>query len=156
MIRRYIIHLALISLLFISFSCGGNGGVGGSDDVPAESTITINPPEWVFDSISGDTVVNITAYVQNKEGIPLNDVEIVISGPLAAPRNPSRYQFYTDFNAAGNPVNSGFTAVTNENGVYQFSIKIYAVVNGSPSAFLDTLSISGQSAFSSIEISLGQ
>jgi len=157
MIKKYIIHMILISLLFISVSCGkGNGGVGNSDDAPDGSTITMYPQDgYVYDSLAGDVIVPISVYVKNKEGIPINDVELLISGSFAAPRNPARYQFYREVNG-GDPVNSGFIAVTNENGVYEFSIKIYAIVGGSASAFLDNITVNAQSAFASIEISLGQ
>ena len=154
MIKRYIIHLALISLLFISISCG-KGGDGGGTDAPYDAIITINPPDGIlFDSLSGDAIVPITAVVKTAKGVPLEDVELFISGSLAEPRVPARYQFYRDFNA-GDPTPSGFSAATNENGVYQFSIKIYGVVGGSPSVFTDTISIHAQSVFASIPVELG-
>jgi hypothetical protein len=152
MIKRYIIYSALISLLFISYGCGGGGG---GEDAPAGSTITVNPSSITYDSISGDTIQNISVVVKNEDAILLNNVELFISGPFAEPRVPARYQFYKKFDAA-DPVDSGFTAVTNQNGVYEFSIKIYAFVGGSPSAFLDSITIHAQSAFSTIVVSLGQ
>jgi hypothetical protein len=156
MIKRYVIFLAFLSLLFIIPGCGGGGGSGGGGvDAPVGSIITVNPSTAEFASLSGDTIINFAVFVTNEQGVPLNNVELFISGPFAVPRVPARYQFYRNSNG-NNPVDSFFSEKTNENGVYEFSIKIFAVVGGMPSAFLDQINIQAESASSSVEVSLGQ
>jgi hypothetical protein len=153
MSKRYIIFLAFISLLFIIPGCGGGGGSG--IDAPAGSIITVNPSDIEIEFLSGDTIYNFAVVVTNEDEIPLNNIELFISGPFAVPRVPARYQFYRNSNGV-NPVDSHFSEKTNENGVYEFSIKVFAIVEGNPSAFTDFITIQAESASASIDISLGQ
>jgi hypothetical protein len=149
--KKRLINLVTTAFLLVLIACGGGGG---GYDAPIGSTITVSPPAIPYDSIAGDVIVNISVLVKNAEGIPLNNVAIVISGSMAEPRVPARYQFHEGFNAS-DPVNSGFSAVTDQNGVYEFSIKIYAEVGGSPSEFTDQITVNAAGAFKSVEVSLG-
>jgi len=125
MIRRYIISLALVGLLFIIPGCGGGGGGGGDDVVaPAESTITISgaPSDTISIGTSSTSWYEyccIVIVVKNANGIPLNDVDISISYPWAVPSPPGLVQFYDGKN---NPQDSPLNVKTDINGAYYLKI----------------------------------
>jgi len=144
MTRKFLINILLLFSVFLLFNCG----TGGSD-APAGSTITIFPSEITYASIATTAVVNISVTVKNAKGIPLNDVDLDISGGFAAPRVPTRYQFFRNRDA-DSPVNSGFVGTTNSEGVYDFSIRI----DGS-SDFADTIYIQSATVTGSVAVTLG-
>lgn len=143
--RFYIIYgLAIVGLLSF-WGCGSS-----SFTAPSGSTITVNP-STVSKNISADTTQNITVTVKDSNGNPLNGAEVFISGPFAAPRTVTRYQFYRD-TGGNNPVNSGFTGKTDKFGNYYFSIIIPESVGGSHNVFTDNIEFSAGAAYASITL----
>ncbi len=147
--RNYFLLFTVCSLLFSVLLWG----CGDSVSAPTGSTITINPSSLSIESIAGDTIYNYTVYVTNKEGNPLDGIEIWISGAFAAPRTPARYQFCRKSDGI-EPVNSSFSAETDELGVYYFSIIVPVIVDGEPNAFKDDIEVRSGSAFASAHIEL--
>ncbi len=143
MISKVFTNILLISSVFLLFSCGGKG-----DSAPSGSSMTIFPTEISYGGIATTAVVNISVTVKNDNGVPLNNVDLNISGGFAAPRVPSRYQFYKDRDADG-PVNSGFTGTTDTEGVYDFSIKI-----DGGSDFADTIYIQSSTVTGAVPVTL--
>lgn len=144
--KRYLI-LFFFLLPFLVSGCG-------EETAPSDATITISPTKVEYTgALAGNATHNITVVVKNASGYPLGNIEIQISGALAAPRTPARYQFYKKPNGV-EAVDSGFSAITDENGTYNFSIIIYATVNGSSSTFTDNLEVRSGSAFNSISLSI--
>jgi hypothetical protein len=129
--------------------------------VPDGSTITINPSTYTVTKID-NTSQNFSVTVKDKDGVPINKAQIQITGAFAQPRNATntnaRYQFYRfpggEVTPGNIPVDSGFTAETDSNGVYTFSITIYGLVGGIPNAFTDNIDISSGTAFGSAGLSV--
>ena len=135
MYKKLLPALIIICSLFILSGCGSGGS-----PAPAGSTITISPPTASYVGISGDTPVNFTVTVKTANGVPLNNVDLFISGGFAEPRVPARYQFYSKRNTDG-PVSSGFTGRTDNEGAYEFSIRIYGTVLGVATVFSDSIQV---------------
>lgn len=152
---RYYGLIILALVFFLSpWGCGGGGtGGAGGNDAPPESTITINPSSISVTGLSGDTTFNLTVIVKDSKGNPINNAQVTISGPFAAPRVPARYQFYNQPNGVG-PVNSSFTGQTNEFGTYSFSIIIPALVGGVANAFTDNIQVSSGNVSASVAVTL--
>lgn len=149
--KRYIIGLALTSFLFILFSCGGGVdlGPGGSVSAPVGATITIFPSEVSVKDTSAPAVWHRTTFtitVTDKNGIPLNDVEIWISYQWAVPDSTGLVQLYD----GGTPKNSPMSAVTDGNGVYQLRFEYQSGGGLEYTADLEVRSgsISGSATFS--------
>lgn len=125
MTRRYIIYLALISLLFIPFGCGGGSGGRGGEDAPADATLTINPPSTTITIDAGASLKTYTSsftiVVKDANDIPLNDVDLTISYPWASTSASSGVVQFYDGNPDGGSataVASPLTAATDKNGSY--------------------------------------
>ena len=150
--NRYRITYGLVVTgLFLSL-----WGCGKTDSItaPSGSTITVNPSSVsITGPISGDVIQNFRVSIKDKIGNPLNNAQLFIFGMAAAPRTPTRYQFYREVNA-NTAVDSGYTASTNSFGVYEFSIKIPASVNGSSNSVTDQIEISSGDAFVSVTVTL--
>ncbi len=132
MIRRYIISLALVGLLFIITGCGGGGGAeGGSEEAPAEATITINPSSLSYAGGDDTTVVaefvqQFNIVVKDPAGIPLRNVDLTIFYPFAVPGS-NVVQFYDGDPNQGAPAqDSPMTVTTDENGSYTLFITFLA------------------------------
>lgn len=140
-------------------------GCGRADthptSVPDGSTITITPTTLTLSKID-NTSQDFSVTVKDKNGEPINKAQIQISGAFAEPRNATntnaRYQFYRfpggEVIPGNIPVNSGFTAETDSNGVYKFSITIYGQVGGVPNAFTDNINIHSGTAFGSVTLTI--
>ncbi len=131
MLRKYIIYLALISLLFISLSCGGGSGGRGGEDAPAEATITINPLSTTI-TVAKEAplttyISSFTIVVKDGKGIPLNDVDITISYPWASTKAVDGVVQFYDGNPDGgaSEIDSPTTAATDKNGAYTIWFKYW-------------------------------
>ena len=149
---KNLLFILIIFSSFLIFSACGNGG----DPAPAGSTMTISPPEVTIGALSGPTYQNFSVVVLNANNVPLNDVDLTISGSFAEPRLPSRYRFYRGKDGSDGAVTSSFTATTDEEGVYVFSIWMFDEVDGSANAFLDNIEVRSVTLFSSVAVSLNQ
>lgn len=127
MIKKYIIHMVLISLAFISVGCGGSGGGGGGrggDDAPADSSITINPASTTITVTAGSSlttyVSSFNIVVKDANGIPLNDVDLTISYPWASTsKTVGVVQFYDGYPyGSATAIASPVTVATDKNGAY--------------------------------------
>jgi hypothetical protein len=148
------VFIMLCSFLILSACGGGGSGSDSGNPAPPGSTITITPIDPTFTALSGDTFVDFTVSVKNKNGIPLNNVTVGISGGFAVPRVPARYEFHKSWN--DDPITSrSFSAKTNGEGVYMFSIKIFATVNGVASEFEDFIQVQSGTVSASVTVTLG-
>lgn len=122
MIRRYIISLVLVGLIFLISGCGGGGGGGNDVVAPAESTITISgAPETISIGTSSTSWYEYCCFVivvKDANGIPLNGVDLSISYPWAIPNPPGLVQFYD----GNTPKDSPLNVTTDENGAYYLKI----------------------------------
>jgi hypothetical protein len=150
MYKKLLTVFIILSSFLILSACGG-----GSDSAPHGSTITIDPAEVTYTSLSGTTFVNYSVVVLNENGVPLDAVELTISGGFAEPRVPARYQFHRSWNH-NDPVISSFSARTDAEGVYKFSIEIYAIVNGVASEFVDFISVRSATVTNSVSVTVGE
>lgn len=149
--NRYFITYGLVIVgLFLFWGCSA-----GSFTAPSGSTITMNPSSVTITSLSGDVIQNFSVTVKDKDGKLSNKAQLFISGQAAAPRIPSRYQFYRGVNG-NTPVDGGFTAETDNFGIYNFSIKIPALVDGTTNSFKDNIEITSGGAFVSVSVTLGE
>lgn len=141
-----------IALTIIAQACGGN-----SDVTSANSTIKFNPSGHTQTGIAADTCVNFDVMVFYSDGTPRPKAFVTMYGPFAEPRNAARYQFYLNpncnFAGAGNQkVDSGFQVQTNDQGIYSFSINIYATVGGLTNTFADSIEAHSGTAFASAAV----
>jgi hypothetical protein len=147
-------------LILIAIALQGCGDTH-STSVPDGSTITINPPTLTMSKVD-NTSQDFKVTVKDKNGDPINKAQVTITGAFAQPRNSTnttaRYQFYRfsggEVNPSNSPVDSGFTAETDPNGTYTFSITIYGFVGGLPNAFTDNIDIYSGTAFGSVVLTI--
>jgi hypothetical protein len=133
------------------------------------STITIQPPSVDYNNIFlvGDIVQNYSLMLKYPDGTPVPNTILKISGGFAEPItggvNVPRYQFYYGPNAnrdpSNIPVDNGFTAQTNDNGVYEFSILIFSELTSTtgvviPNAFTDTIYAASGTAQATTEVNV--
>jgi len=147
MIRRYIISLLLVGLLFIILGCGGGGG---SEDAPPEATITINPTEITVSDASVATTEHTEYYqivVKDGNGIPLKNVELRITFVWAVPDVYGVVHFYD----GGNPVDSPLDVETDEDGAYILTVKFQS---GGGMTYNGTIQVTSGSLFASADFSV--
>jgi len=146
MIRRYIISLALVALLFIIPGCGGGGGGSNSNtNAPVKATITVNPEEVsVTDGTASIDTTSQFFYivVKNENGIPYDEVEITISYLWAVPNKNALVQFYD----GDDKVDSPMTVETDSNGTYKLRMDFKS---GGGLAYSGNLQVSSGSVFGS-------
>jgi len=132
MTRRHIIYWAMVGLLLIIPGCGGGGVEGGSEEAPAEATITINPSSLSY--AGGDALTTTaSAFVQqfiivakDPAGIPLRNVDLTIFYPFASPGG-NVVQFYDGDPSQDAPAqDSPMSVTTDENGSYTLFITFLA------------------------------
>jgi hypothetical protein len=148
----------------------------GKDDfeqAPSGATIAVNPPSLDASNIYlvGDLVANYVVTLSYKDGTPIPNGLLFISGGFANPVSSStgtllvpRYQFWgypnANLNPGNIPVNNGFTAVTNDFGTYSFSVQIYSSVSYTdpaiiwPNAFTDVINVTSGSAFGQTKLNI--
>ncbi|MBI5663843.1 MAG: hypothetical protein HZC49_01950 [Nitrospirae bacterium] len=130
MLRKYIMSLALVGLLFIITGCGGggNGSSGGllscgdGSSAPEDATITVSPAtESIIDGTTGtawDTYF-FSISVKNSDGIPLDCIKLNITYPWAIPSEAGLVQFFDGDTPKDNPM----TATTDDNGTFYLKIR---------------------------------
>ncbi len=147
MIKRFLLLINSIILAFMFLGCGG-----GTDPSPEGSEITFGSGDIEITdggaTVWDDGYVNVI--VKNEEGIPLNNVELVISYPWAAPSPgiPGTGFLVQLYDGDDNPKNSPMTVETDEYGTFYLH---YGYLRGSLEYFGDLSVVSG-SASASIEI----
>ena len=153
--------MAVLMMTFLASPVLMLPGCGNNQAVTDGSTIVIDPSSTAVTGMAADTTFTYTVTVRYPDGTPFPGATIRIAGSFAVPRNIagsfSRYQFIhyglqdprLEFPI---PVDSGYTAVTDEFGNYHFSILVYGTVGGAPNVFTDQISVSSGSAFQSIEL----
>ncbi len=119
MLKRFFIVISLISFIFILQGCGGYDAPlsGEYTSPPEDGSITINPSTIKIKDASGPVVTDREQFqivVTNADGIPLDNVEVVVSYPWAVPSPAGFVQFYD----GDTPVDSPMTVVTDQNGTY--------------------------------------
>ena len=114
MIKRYIIFIAFVGLLFIVPGCGG------SDDIEyaqSTDTITINPTSSTISDGTATTTTHSQYFhilVTDAAGSPLRNIELTIEFMWAVPDIYGVVLFYH----GGSPVGSPFNALTDDDGAY--------------------------------------
>lgn len=114
--------ICAISLLAISLlGCSKSGDV----TAPSNTIITLNPDNTSLSSLPTPALIPFKAVVTDEKGKPMNDVKLYITGTFAVPFGAPNwyYQFYKDKEGLY-PVNSGFEGKTNDDGVYEFSVRV--------------------------------
>jgi hypothetical protein len=126
--------------LVIIVSIGLLSGCGNDTTIPSDGTISFFPAD-ITASIAADTCFDSTVTLLFKDGTPMNDAELTVSGAFAFPRQGGgdRYTFYNGpCTYPLNPANgraSGFKAVTDSHGVYRFAV----LVTAGTGTFTDTI-----------------
>ena len=113
MIKRDIIFIALVGLLFIVPGCADDD----LDGAPADATITINPSEYELIDSSGFTTTHSKYFhivVKDANGFPFENIKLTIAFVWAVPDIYGVVQFYH----GGSPVDSPFNALTDGDGAY--------------------------------------
>ncbi|NOZ67668.1 MAG: hypothetical protein GXP46_00130 [Deferribacteres bacterium] len=111
MSKRFLVNMVLLSFVFILFGCGGY------DSPPEDGSITVSPSSIKITDPSGPVEIDrgqFLVVVKDADGIPLNNVEVVVSYPWAVPSPAGAVQFYD----GSTPVNSPMTVITDKNGAY--------------------------------------
>lgn len=129
--HKQIVILALLLTMLLITLVQGCGNTNGTEcTAPAGSTITITPSSQ---SISGGgiffpTGLNWTVSVALPDKTPMPKACITVSGTFAVPNGYALYQFqYYPKDVSPNvPVNSGFSAQTDDFGQYTFSTLLSA------------------------------
>ncbi len=123
MIKRYIIFIAFVGLLFIVPGCEGGDGI---QDAPAGATITINPSDFTLSDATG--LATHTQYfhiaVKDANGVSLKNIRLRIEFIWAVPDIYGLVQFYR----GGSTVDSPFYASTDGNGAYTLHMKFLSGV----------------------------
>jgi len=93
---------------------------------PSKSVITLNPATTSLSSLPTPALVPYKALVTDGNGKPMNGAKVYITGTFAVPFGAPvvYYQFYKDKEGLSFPVDSGFEGITDDNGVYEFSVRV--------------------------------
>jgi len=142
--KKLSVLLTLITFLLILSACGG-GGV----DAPEGAAITINPDDF---SVTDGTAtaegsrLDYQIVVRNEDGIPLNNVEITISFPWAAPNQAIPGTTLVQLYDGDEAKNSPMTVRTDINGAYNLR---FDFLSGGGLAYDGDLTVTSGSAFGS-------
>ncbi len=137
--------LALLLVLFLITLIQGCGSENDSSNctAPAGSTIKINPSTGAIHTngagLSQNTGLNWTVTVAYPDGSIMPKACIGISGTFAVPNAFAAYQFqfYPKDVVPNLPVNSGFSAQTDDFGQYTFS----TLISAGTGTFTDTITV---------------
>ena len=126
-------------------------GCGDNTSIPDGSTITISESSVSLKNPSIDTVVDFKVTIRYKDGTPIPNARMFISGGYAVPNSLGLYQFYYyplgQQNPEGNrDVNAGYEAQADDYGVYNFSIEVTGA------AFDDTIYVTSGTVVGSATI----
>lgn len=135
----------LFLVLFFAVILQGCGLSKEDCTAPNGSTITINPASqtWTFSSgsggLGGDLEDNWSVKVSYSDGTPMPYACIRVWGALAVPSGYGAYQFqyYPAPKNPNAPVDAGFTAQTDEFGMYNFS----TLISAGTGTFKDTIRV---------------
>ncbi|GEM_PF-2111555 len=119
MVKKFFIVLSLLGVVFITQGCGGYGSLfsDGYTSPPEDATITVSPPSTKITDGGGTVETDEEQFlvvVKDANGIPLNNVEVVVSYPWAVPSPAGFVQLYD----GSTPVDSPMTVITDPNGAY--------------------------------------
>jgi len=121
MVNRCIFFIAAAFLLVLSACGGGESG----HDAPFVASITTSTDSisWKFDELAPFVCDNVDFFlivVKNEKGIPLRDVGLTISNPLASPNDTVIQLYDGDPRHGGSTEDTPFSVKTDENGTYYF------------------------------------
>ncbi len=122
MIKRYIIFIAFVGLLFIVPGCGGDAD---PQDAQPTDTITINPSAISVSDASALATPHSEYFhivVTDAAGFPLRNIQLTIQFWLAVPDIYGVVLFYH----GGSPVDSPFNALTDDDGAYILRMDFYS------------------------------
>lgn len=145
--------LVLIGAVIMLGSCGDNKAA------PDGATIMFIEQGISLKGLTADTPVNLDLVLRAADGTPLPNTDVKITGTYAVPSPAGSYQFYYYPGAttvSNTAVDSGFTAQTDKNGVYSFSILVYQFASGgtTTNTFTDTIQAISGTAAGSISLSV--
>jgi hypothetical protein len=153
-----ILVLALPIILVILFQ-----GCGNTNTTPDKSTIEFNPTSFTMKAPETVCLTPINVIVRYSDTTPRPKAVVTISGGFAVPNvitgvsGSGLYQFHTEPNCGGVPVDSGFQAQTDDTGVYSFSAVIFGVITLPSStalnSFTDKLVATSDTAVATADIS---
>jgi len=138
MIKRFLLLINSIILAFMFLGCGG-----GTDPAPEGAEITFSEGDIAVSDGNATTwqTEYVSIFVKNEEGLPLNNVELTITYPWAAPSTDFVVQFYDGLGKVDSPL----TASTNEYGAYTLK---FEYMSGSIEYGGDISVVSGSAAAS--------
>jgi len=119
--NKRLINLITTAFLLVLIACGGGGGGSGTDaPIEAEITTSVSSITWTFAEAAGFQCENVDFFyvvVQNSAtNVPLNNVNVKISNPLAEPNNTAIQLYDGDPTDGGHAENSPMTLTTDING----------------------------------------
>lgn len=139
MIKRDIIFIALVGLLFIVPGCADDD----LDGAPAYATITINPSELTVTDGMPEEKTHTQYFhivVKDANGFPLENIKLTIAFVWAKPDEYELVQFYH----GGSPVDSPFNVLTDGDGAYILRMDF---VSGGGWKYFGTLQVTSASAY---------
>jgi hypothetical protein len=143
MIKRYIIFIAFVGLLFIVPGCADDD----LNSAPASATITINPSSFKL-SDGTATARTHTKYfliaVKDVNGFSLKEITLRIAFIWAKPDIYGLVQFYH----LGSKVNSPFNVSTDGNGTYTLRMDF---LSGGGWEYKGTLQVTSAAAYGSAD-----
>lgn len=157
-----ILVLALPIIMVILFQ-----GCGNTNTTPDKSTIEFNPTSFTIAAPETVCLPLIKVIVRYSDATPRPKAVINISGFFAVPNvltgvaGSGLYQFYTEPNCGGVPVDSGFQAKTDDTGVYSFSASIFGLITETtstgltfqiPNSFADKLVATSDTAVATADL----
>ncbi len=131
MIKKFIYSVFFVCLIFAFTGCGGKGS-----DAPAGSTVTISGIDSFADGTGLFSIQTgrLFIVVENAKGVPLNNVKLNITFPLARtsivttlfndPANLGGYLVLLQ--DEGSDTNSPLEVTTDINGVYELVFKFWS------------------------------
>ncbi len=145
MIKRYIMFIAFVGLLFIVPGCGGYDDI---QNAPADATITINPSEFTLSDTTSQQwhTQYFHIAVKDANGFPFENIRLTIAFVWAEPDISGLVQFYH----RGSTVNSPFNAVTDGDGAY--TLRMDFLSGGLE--YSGTLQVTSGSAYDSADFSV--
>ena len=146
MIKRYIMFITFVGLLFIVPGCAGDYDI---QNAPADATITINPSEFTLSDATGSAwhTQYFHIAVKDANGFAFENIRLKIAFIWAVPDSSGLVQFYH----GGSTVDSPFYALTDGNGAYTLRMDF---LSGGGSVYSGTLQVTSGSAYDSADFSV--
>jgi hypothetical protein len=126
--NKRLINLITTAFLLVLIACGGGGGGSGNDaPVEAEITTSVTAITWSFLEAAPLSCENVDSFyivVKDKgTDIPLRDVNVTISNPLAVPNNTAIQLYDGNPTDGGSKETSPMTLTTDKNGTITLYFK---------------------------------